>query len=56
LNTILYPESANAHDSLGEMLEITGDYKAAVLSYKKSLELNPKNPNASNRIKALSGS
>lgn len=56
LNTTLYPESANAHDSLGEMLEITGDYKAALLSYKKSLALNPKNTNASNRIKALSGS
>lgn len=56
LNSVLYPQSANTHDSLGEVLEIMGDYKGALVSYKKSLALNPKNTNALNRIKALSGS
>jgi len=55
LNVKLYPESANTYDSLGEILEIMGDNKAALLNYKKSLSLNPDNKNASNRIKVLSG-
>ena len=56
LNVKLYPESANAYDSLGEILEITGDNKEALLNYKKSLSLNPDNRNAVQRIKVLSGS
>lgn len=55
LNVKLHPESANPYDSLGEILEITGDNQAALLNYRKSLELNPDNKNASDRIKALSG-
>lgn len=55
LNTQLYPESANAYDSFGEILEITDDKKEALISYKKSLSLNPDNKNAAERIKALSG-
>lgn len=56
LNVKLYPESANAYDSLGEILEITGNNKEALLNYKKSLSLNPDNKNAAQRIKVLSGS
>jgi CubicO group peptidase (beta-lactamase class C family) len=56
LNVMLYPESANAYDSLGEILEITGDTKEALINYKKSLSLNPDNKNAIQRIKVLSGS
>jgi CubicO group peptidase (beta-lactamase class C family) len=54
LNTALYPKSANAYDSLGEALEITGNNKESLLNYKKSLALNPDNKNAAERIKALS--
>jgi len=54
LNVSLYPQSANTYDSLGEIQEIMGDTKSALVNYKKSLNLNPKNKNAENRIKALS--
>lgn len=47
----LFPGSANAYDSLGEILEITGDKKEALLNYKGSLDLNPGNKNAAERIK-----
>jgi len=55
LNVSLYPQSANTYDSLAEIQEILGDTKSALVNYKKSLNLNPKNKNAENRIKALSG-
>ena len=54
LNVALYPQSANTYDSLGEILEITGNNKDALINYKKSLALNPENRGAANRIKALS--
>jgi CubicO group peptidase (beta-lactamase class C family) len=54
LNTVLFPQSANAHDSLGEIQEIMGDKNAALVNYRKSLSLNPENKNAENRIKDLS--
>lgn len=54
LNVMLYPKSANAYDSLGEMLELMGNKKEALLSYKKSLTFNHENKNASDRVKALS--
>ena len=54
LNVSLYPQSANTYDSLAEAQEIRGDMKSALVNYKKSLKLNPKNKNAENRIKALS--
>ncbi len=48
LNTAiaLYPQEANLHDSLGEMLLRKGDKTAALEAYKKALELNPNFPNA----------
>ncbi|AYL97303.1 serine hydrolase [Mucilaginibacter celer] len=54
LNTALYPNSANAFDSYGEALEFAGEKDKAVVSYKKSLQLNADNKNAAERIKALS--
>ena len=51
--TALYPTSANLFDSLGEALEKKRDTAAAVLSYRRSLELNPKNANAAARIAVL---
>jgi CubicO group peptidase (beta-lactamase class C family) len=54
LNVSLYPKSANTYDSLAETLESTGNKADALLNYKKSLALNPKNKNAADRIDALS--
>lgn len=40
-NTKLFPESANAYDSLGEAYLQSGDRNNALVQYKKALELNP---------------
>jgi CubicO group peptidase (beta-lactamase class C family) len=55
LNVVLYPQSANAYDSLGEILELTDDKAGALTNYKRSLALNPDNKNAADRVAALSG-
>lgn len=41
LNTERFPKSANAWDSLGEGYATKGDSKNAVVSFKKSLGMNP---------------
>lgn len=46
LNTELYPTGYNTFDSYGECLLKCGDKKNAIIAYKRSLELNPKNKNA----------
>lgn len=48
----VFPESANAYDSLGEAYAFTGDRERAIASYRRSLELNPENSNA---VRALEG-
>jgi len=53
LNVSLYPASANTYDSLGELLEATGDRAGALRNYQHSLALNPKNGNAAEHIKTL---
>jgi hypothetical protein len=53
LNTSLFPESANAYDSLGEAYLTSGDTESAIRCYEKSLELNPGNNNAAQRLKQL---
>lgn len=53
LNSWLYPDSANAYDSLGEAFFILGDTESAMGCYKKSLELDPKNTNATEMLKRL---
>ncbi|AGC49356.1 beta-lactamase [Myxococcus stipitatus DSM 14675] len=52
-NVALYPEDANAHDSLGEGYAAAGRKGDAIRSYKKSLELNPQNDNAVKQLKDL---
>ncbi|NND51857.1 MAG: hypothetical protein HKN54_05595 [Flavobacteriaceae bacterium] len=52
LNTELFPNSFNTFDSYGECLLLSGDKANAILAYRKSLELNPKN-RISNRIREL---
>ena len=56
LNTELYPQSSNVYDSLGEAYMANGDKEQAATSYKKALELDPKNENAANVLKKLQGS
>ena len=53
INTELYPESSNVYDSLGEACMNNGDRERAITNYKKSLELNPKNENATEMLKKL---
>ena len=50
-----YPDSWNAHDSLGEALAIKGDKENAILSYEKSVSLNRENNNGIEAIKKLKG-
>jgi tetratricopeptide (TPR) repeat protein len=53
LNVSLYPGSANTYDSLAETYESAGDKAAAIKNYKRSLELDPKNSHAAERLKVL---
>jgi CubicO group peptidase (beta-lactamase class C family) len=52
-NAKQHPESWNAHDSLAEALDRTGDYNGAIAEYRRSLELNPDNFNATQQIDAI---
>jgi len=56
LNIEEYPKSANAYDSLGEAYMKKGDRDRAIASYRKSLELNPENRNATEMLAKLNGS
>lgn len=49
----IYPKSSNLYDSLAEAYYFNKDYNRAIINFKKSLELNPKNSNAINRLKEL---
>lgn len=49
----LYPNSANLYDSLAEGYLFIGETKNAVAAFKKSLELNPQNQNAIQRLEQL---
>ena len=53
LNARRYPDSWNAHDSLGEAYMKAGRTKDAVRSYERSLQLNPKNDNAKKMLDSL---
>lgn len=50
INVLEYPKSANAYDSYGEALMKDGQKEAAIENYKKSLELNPGNTNATEML------
>lgn len=50
INVLEYPKSANAYDSYGEALMKDGQKEAAIENYKKSLELNPGNTNATDML------
>lgn len=48
-----FPENANIYDSLGETYFITEDYKNALTSFKKALELNPDMKTSKDYIKKI---
>lgn len=54
LNTKLYPDSWNTHDSYGECLLVTGDTINGIKAYEKSLELNPDNSTATEVLEEFS--
>ena len=49
----IYPNSANLYDSLAEAYLYNKDFENAKINFRKSLELNPQNQNAINRLKQL---
>ena len=53
LATALYPNSWNLYDSLAEAYLFLGDTVNAATSFTKSLELNPQNQNAIDRLEQL---
>jgi len=53
LNVEMFPESWNPYDSLGEALAAAGQREEAIRNYAKSLELNPNNRNAVERLSEL---
>jgi CubicO group peptidase (beta-lactamase class C family) len=55
LNTEAFPKSSNTYDSLGEAYMLHGDRDLAIRNYQKSLELDPKNTNAIDKITILKG-
>ncbi|MGD1841045.1 MAG: serine hydrolase [Thermonemataceae bacterium] len=48
-----FPKDANLYDSLGEAYYTNKQYDLALLNYKKSLEMNPKNTNAEKMIEKI---
>lgn len=53
LNADVYPQSPNAHDSLGEALLAAGQTDAALGQYRRVLALDPDNVNATAMIKKI---
>jgi CubicO group peptidase (beta-lactamase class C family) len=53
INTEAFPNSANAYDSYGEALMKNNENAKAIVSYKKSVELNPGNTTGIEMLKKL---
>lgn len=53
LNVEAYPKGFNTYDSLGEAYMVAGNKELAIVNYKKSLELNAGNTNATETLKRL---
>lgn len=53
LNVEEYPKSGNVYDSLAEAYAKDGQKEKAIANYRKSLELDPKNQNAADKLKEL---
>ncbi|MEO0690145.1 MAG: serine hydrolase [Pseudomonadota bacterium] len=52
-NVESFPDSPNAHDSLGEALLTSGDTEASLKSYRHVLKLDPGNANATKMIAGI---
>ncbi|MDV4069671.1 serine hydrolase [Elizabethkingia anophelis] len=52
-NTLLFPKSGNAFDSLGEAYLTKGDHPNALKNYKRAVALDPSNENAKNIINKI---
>ena len=55
LNAELYPQSFNVYDSLADAYAEGGDKELAIKNYRRSLESNPQNGNATRMLKKLEG-
>jgi len=55
LDLVMYPDSSDAYENLGEAYEKSGEKGLAVESYKKAVEKNPENGDAKDKLKALEG-
>jgi hypothetical protein len=55
LNAVLHPGSWSASDSLGDAYAARGRKDDAIRTYKRSLELNPEDPNAKAALEGLTG-
>lgn len=55
LNAELFPQSAGVWDSLAEGYLVAGDRERAIEYYEKSLELDPENENAKEKLRGLRG-
>jgi len=53
LNVEVYPQGFNTYDSLAEAYLAPGERELAVRNYKRSLELNPQNTNATAVLKRI---
>jgi CubicO group peptidase (beta-lactamase class C family) len=53
LNVEEYPKSGNVYGSLAAAYARDGQKQQAITNYRKSLELDPKNQNAANKLKEL---
>lgn len=53
VNMRLYPDSYKVYEGYAEACEKAGDTDLAISNYSKSLELNPQNNRARNKLKAL---
>lgn len=53
VNTKLYPESSNVYDSYAEACLKNGEEELALVNYKKSFAMDPKNSNAERVIREL---
>jgi uncharacterized membrane protein len=55
LNVEAYPQSSNTYDSLAEAYMDDGNRPQAIANYQKSLQLNPKNGDATQMLQKLNG-
>ena len=53
INTLVYPNSANAFDSLGEVLLAAGQREAGIASYRHALEIDPTFPPSRQALQRL---